>query len=128
MTTAWRDLALDLTTGDLVYERGDLRLVQGDDAIAQACRIALLLWRGEYALDVEAGCDWQTLLNRKGVTDAQVIAEVRRVLLTVQGVVAVDSVTVARDSGTRTAAVTATVRADSGALLTVTTAELGVGV
>lgn len=126
-TTAWRDLALD-SSGDLVIEAGDLKLLQGTDAIAQECRTALGLLTGEYPFDVELGTRWGTLLNNKLVTDAQISAEVRRVLVGVQGVASVDNVAIARNTVTRTATITATVTADDGAVLTVPNVDIGVGV
>lgn len=102
--------------------------MQGNDAIAQECKVALGLWLGEFPFDVNTGTDWQTLLNNKQVADGQVSAEVRRVLLGVDGVQSVDNVTVQRDTVSRAATIVADVRTDSGALLTIPTAAIGVGV
>lgn len=118
-TGAWRDFALDPETGDLLIVGGDFVLVQGIEAIAQECRIALATFRGEFAFNTEVGCDWQTLLNNKRTTDGDIQAEVRRALLTVSGVQSVDSVTVTRNPTTRGAAITADVRTDTGAVLTI---------
>ena len=126
-TTAWRDLALD-SSGDLVLSGGDLALVQGEDAIAQECQVALALWTGEFPFDVTVGTDWPTLLNNKGITDSQVAAEIRRVLLTVDGVQAVDNVTIQRNTTMRTATIAVDVRTDTGAVLTIPTVTLGLGV
>ena len=126
-TTAWRDLALD-SSGDLVIEAGDFKLLQGTDAIAQECRTALGLLTGEYPFNVELGTRWDTLLNNKLVTDAQIIAEVRRVLVGVQGVLGVDNVAIERNTVNRTATITATVTTDSGATVTVPNVDIGVGV
>ena len=126
MTTAWRDLQLD-SDGDLLLTAGDLSLVQGEDAIAQECRVALGLWAGEFPFDIEIGTKWQNLLSVKGITDAEIATEVRRVLFGVTGVVSVDNVAIARNTTARTAAITATVRADTGAVLTVPAVQLGVG-
>lgn len=126
-TTAWRDLALD-SSGDLILDGGDLALVQGEDAIAQECRVALALWVGEFPFDVTVGTDWPTLLNNKGLTDSQIAAEVRRVLLTVDGVQAVDNVSVERDTVSRAATIAVDVRTDTGAVLTIPTVTLGLGV
>lgn len=126
MTTAWRDLQLD-SDGDLMLTAGDLSLVQGEDAIAQECRVALGLWAGEFPFDTEVGTKWQNLLSVKGITDAEIAAEVRRVLFGCAGVVSIDNVAIARNTTARTAAITATVRADTGAVLTVPTVQLGVG-
>lgn len=125
MTTAWRDLALD-ATGDLKLEAGDFALLQGDAAITQECQTALGLWVGEYPFDVTFGADWPTLLSTKGISDAQVEAEIRRVLATVQGVAAVDSVQIVRNTATRDATIRVAVVADSGAVLNIEPLTLGV--
>lgn len=127
MTTAYRDLELD-STGDLVFENGDFALVQGEDAIGQECRIALGLWLGEFPFNTNAGTDWANIYNVKEITDGEIANEVRRVLLAVAGVQSVDSVTVTRDTATRAASLDIEVRADTGAVLTIPTVDLGVGV
>jgi len=124
-TTAWRDLAID-TDGDLTLTTGDFVLLQGDDAITQECATALRLFVGEYPFDTTFGADWPTLLSTKGISDAQVEAEIRRVLGTVQGVAAVDSVQIVRDTATRDATIRVAVTADSGATLNVPPIALGV--
>jgi hypothetical protein len=126
-TTAWRDLALD-SSGDLVIEGGDFKLLQGTDAIAQECRTALGLLTGEYPFDVELGTRWDQLLNSKTATDAQFGAEVKRVLGSVQGVLGVDNVSVQRNTVTRAATITATVTTDAGATVVVENVDIGVGV
>lgn len=125
-TVAWRDLQLG-SDGDLVLTGGDLALVQGEDAIAQECRIALGLWAGEFPFDTEVGTRWDSVLSVKGITDAQIAAEIRRVLLQVAGVVSVDNVTIARNTVDRTATINIAVRADSGVVLTIPAVTLGVG-
>lgn len=116
MATVWRDLALD-STGDLDFDGKDFALVKDADAIGQQLGIALRLWAGEYPFDTTLGVDWATLLNEKGVTDEQIAAEVRRVALSVDGVTAVDTVEIVRDTATRAATITVAGRADTAALL-----------
>lgn len=125
MTTAWRDLAVD-DAGDLLFTAGDFAPVQGDDAIAQECATALRLFVGEYPFDTTFGADWPTLLSTKGIDDAQVDAEIRRVLATVTGVASVDSVSIVRDTATRDATIVVAVIADSGAVLQLEPIALGV--
>ena len=123
-TTAWRDLAVD-ADGDLQIVAGDFVLLQGDAAITQECQTALSLFVGEYPFDVQFGADWPKLLSTKGITNAQVEAEIRRVLKTVQGVASVDAVKIARDEQTRAARIVCAVTSDSGATLTVPQVTLG---
>lgn len=118
MTTAWRDLALD-SSGDLLVSGGDLSLLQGTDAVAQECKTALGLYLGEYPFDTTVGTDWPGLLNVKGVTDAQLAAEIRRVVLNVQGVTSVDDVQITRNFTARTVTAQVYILTDEGAALAV---------
>lgn len=50
-----KDIALDPTTGDLLLEHFDLKLVDGRDQIAQNLAIRLRFILGEWFLDINAG-------------------------------------------------------------------------
>lgn len=63
------DLLLD-SSGDLVIENGDLGLVRGLDGIAQCIRVAVLLCRGEWFLNLDAGIPY---FERDGVAPADAI-------------------------------------------------------
>lgn len=117
-TTAWRDLALS-SDGDLVVSGGDFALVQGNDAIVQECKVALGLYAGEYPFDTTVGTAWPTLLNVKGVTDAQLSAEIRRVLSSVTGVASIDSIQITRDTTARTTSIVVYISTDTAAALAV---------
>jgi hypothetical protein len=49
------DLKTDDTTGDLVFENGDIALVSGADAVKQAIRQELRFFAGEWFLDLDYG-------------------------------------------------------------------------
>jgi hypothetical protein len=115
---AARDIRLT-DSGDIYIANGDIWLVGELDAIVQECGTALRLWQGEYLLDDIAGAQWAVVLT-KGVTNQELDAEIRRVLATVPGVVAVDNVAITRDTISRRAAIVATVLGDGGVVLTVT--------
>jgi len=115
---AARDIRLT-DSGDIYIANGDIWMVGELDAIVQECGTALRLWQGEYLLDDIAGAQWATVLT-KGTTNQELDAEIRRVLATVPGVVAVDNVAITRDTITRRAAIVATVLGDGGVVLTVT--------
>jgi len=117
--TAWRDLKLT-DAGDLAIENGDFVLLEGIAAIAQEIRIAVQLWRGEYAFDSTLGMDWQTLLD-KGVTDAQISSALRQTIAPIVGVASVDKIEIVRQDNRR-ATIAIAVTADTGATATVTTA------
>lgn len=116
MANVWRDLALD-STGDLSFGGKDFALVKDAEAIGQQLQIALRLWLGEYPFDETLGVDYGTLINTKGITDDQIAAEVRRVALSVDGVTAIDTVEIQRDTANRAATITVAGRADTAALL-----------
>jgi hypothetical protein len=115
---AARDIRLT-DSGDIYIANGDIWMVGELDAIVQECGTALRLWQGEYLLDDIAGAQWAVVLT-KGVTNQELDAEIRRVLATVPGVVAVDNVAITRDTITRRAAIVATVLGNGGVVLTVT--------
>lgn len=115
---AARDIRLT-DDGDIYIAGGDIWFVGELDAIVQECGTALRLWLGEYLLDDLAGAQWAVVLT-KGVTNQELDAEIRRVLQTVPGVVAVDSISIVRDTLTRRASIVATVIGNGGVVLTVT--------
>ena len=88
------DLALD--TNDCLYldANQELALVSDGDEVAQACKIALRAWKTEYFLDQNFGMDYENKILGKPFQANEAEREVRRVLLDVEGVVSVVSVTV----------------------------------
>lgn len=60
-----RDFALD-DDGDLDIVDGDARWTRGLEGVAQAIRIRLLMFKGEWFLDTEKGTPWRT---REGVPE-----------------------------------------------------------
>jgi hypothetical protein len=49
------DLAIDTTSGDLVIEGGDLKLLEGIDSIVQDIAVRLQFFQGEWFLDTRIG-------------------------------------------------------------------------
>lgn len=94
------DLLLD-ETGDLAYDAGDLQTVTGDDEIAQSSGIAYSTGLGEWTYDTDAGVAFLGVLARKGATDAEIVAELRRVGKRINGVTEVLEVVLTRDDVTR---------------------------
>ncbi len=55
-----------LTDGDIVIRNGDIVTITEPQATAQRLEQKLLLWRGEWFLDVNAGFPWlQDILGRR---------------------------------------------------------------
>lgn len=124
------DLYLDPQTHDLVVDDlGRLVMVgmtaDADDQaamIAQRVRCRLLWWRGEWYLDQRQGTPWrEALLGRP--SDERIKRALADSLLSVPGVAAVVSLTVARGAG-RSVTVTWSVRADTGAIIGPETLDL----
>lgn len=64
LSTDRRDLLLD-ANNDLVITT-DLQFSTGVTAVAQSCRIALQMFKGEWFLNLDAGIPyWQSLLGKK---------------------------------------------------------------
>jgi hypothetical protein len=117
-----KDLKLDPDTWDLAYEEGDLVIIEDQDVVEQSIKIALLTQLGEWAYDTDAGTAWIGQIMGRGVPDAAIEAEIRRVVLAVEGVTEVSDLTIVRDVLTRNVSITvyaATIYGDAEASLTV---------
>lgn len=110
-----RDLLLD-ANNDLVFEGGDLVLSRGVPGVAQACRIALLMFAGEWFLDLDAGIPyWQSILGQKpAVAKAAAKIAVREALQSVEGVLEITKLEVNFVGASRTLTVTWAVRCAFG--------------
>jgi hypothetical protein len=114
--TGARDLKIDALTGDLIIEDGDFVWVAGIDSIEQDIRTALLMFRGEWFLDLTQGVPYhQSILGQK--TPLTVIREIFRTqLLTIPGVLAVLALEVSFKATIRKLTVTWKVSTDLGEL------------
>lgn len=113
LTTDPLDLRLD-NTGDLAFENGDLAFAKGADGVAQLIREALLLVRGEWFLDLDAGMPW---FERDGVsTDVALLGQqfnqakaestFRTTIAAIPGVGAINAISATFDDATRLMTVT----------------------
>lgn len=117
-----RDFKIDLATNEIALgPDGDWALVRGLDAIVQDAHTALSFIRGEWFLDTTFGFGLLDTVLVKSPSVDLIRAEVRRVLLTVTGIVAVASVDVTLDRATRLARVQWSASTDVGELLNQTT-------
>lgn len=110
--SAHRDLAL--VDGELVIKDGDLAVVRGKDAIAQAVYLRLSFFQGEWFLDSQAGIPWFEKALVKGPRLALVRSTVRKELLSVQGVNDVLQLDLDLSAQTRTLSITFRVSTDLG--------------
>lgn len=113
LETEPRDLLLK--NNDLVID-ADLQWVRGIDAIAQECRIALSVYRGEWFLDLERGISyWDGILGgRRDAAIAIARTEIQDTLLAIDGVVEVTKLTLDFDGETRALKITWRVRTAFG--------------
>lgn len=105
MATLLIDEPRDLLLGpdnDLVIT-DDLQFTAGLAAIAQDCRIAMLMFQGEWFLDLDAGIPyWQSILGQKTTVAKKAAAiAIRSALLAVDGVQEVTKLEVSVDVSRR---------------------------
>jgi phage baseplate assembly protein W len=91
--------------GDIDLSGGRLWLVDGVDEIRQAIRVALRLHRGEWLFDQSLGVDYQRIATTRVDPAGVAREELRRAILAVDGVIAVNRLDVEIDAETRTATV-----------------------
>lgn len=66
------NLYVDADTRDLVIADGDILTVDGAADIAQAVRVTLQAWLGDWELDTRHGTDYPRILSDDGVTDTEI--------------------------------------------------------
>lgn len=71
---------------------GDIKRVSDGAEVAQACRIALQAWIGEYFLDQGFGVDYENKIFKRPYKLARVDREIRRVLKAVDGIKSIPSI------------------------------------
>lgn len=116
LITDARDLKIDKDTGDLVIENGDLVQVSGIDAIAQAVRQHLSFFKGEWFLDEEEGLPYFEEVLVKNPNLAAIQDVFRKEILSIAGILEVQSLTLAYVGATRTLKVSFRASTDLGEL------------
>ena len=66
------NLYVDADTRDLVIADGDILTVDGAADIAQAVRVTLQAWLGDWDLDTRHGTDYPRILSDDGVADTEI--------------------------------------------------------
>lgn len=110
-----RDIALDLSTGELDVSTGGLRLTRGAEAVAQAVFIRLRFFKGEWFLDEDAGTPFYEHILVKAPQADLIRAAFRDRILETPGVSDVPSLTLDYDGPTRSLEVSFTATTDFGA-------------
>ncbi len=103
--------------GDFAFIGGSLVRARGTPALLQRVRVAVLLWLGEWFLDVSAGTDWRQVFEAKPPDPERAQGLLRTRILSVAGVRSVDSVSVSFDSAERRLSLSYTATGESGEAL-----------
>lgn len=110
MTKQYATLALN-ADGDIGLDAsGNLLIVYGTDAIIQNVQSAIRLWRGEYEFDTTIGVNYKLYLGGLAqFATANIEYDLRRAILSIQGVTRVTSITYDYNSDTNALSGTAVI-------------------
>ena len=90
----------DQQFGGVIDSTGDLNIIGGIEEVALNSKIRFLFIQGENRFDLDLGCNWFNLLFDFSSSLADKEAELRRVLLSVPGITAINSFSLAIESTT----------------------------
>lgn len=110
-----RTIKLDVN-GDFDISTGNLQILTGAESIAQAVRITLQFFKGEWFLNLDAGLPYFQSILVKNPDANQLQAIFRDAILAVPGVSALPSLTLTFDRTTRALSVRCRVSTDFGEL------------
>lgn len=85
------NLKLD-NNNDIVIENGQLQLVSGGDAVAQAVSTRLKVFVGEWFFDLEAGMPYFQEILVKNPSFPRIKSQVRDILISVDGIDALENI------------------------------------
>ena len=106
---------LKITADDLVIENGNLALVDGSEAIAQRIRQHLQTWKTEHFIDVTRGVDWLRFFAvSTGYEQKKQI--LRREIMSVKGVLALNNLDMEYDVANRKLTVTFKATSEYGSI------------
>jgi len=97
-----------ISNGDLVFEKGDLAMVEGADELRQTVYIGMQTNQGEWFLNPEVGIRQSAFVGKKP-NDAEMRAEIIRGAMQDERIQSVEDIKIERD--TRSRKLTATFRA-----------------
>lgn len=110
------DLAMNIESGDLVVNNGDLLLIDTAERVAQQILITLRFWRGEWFLDTRDGVPYLEYILIKNPNENHIRQILTEKITSVDGVTAVTAMDLAMNSKQRILAVTYTVQTEYGLL------------
>lgn len=97
---------------DMTYGQGRANFVNGAAAVGQAVYTRLLMLRGEWFLDTDAGVPYLTDIMTKPVNLARVESAIKQIILETDGVNQVRSFSMVYDNTTRSVVIAANVVTD----------------
>jgi hypothetical protein len=93
---------IDLATGDWLFGRGLASYFRNNDAIQADIQTALQMFLGECFWNTDFGVDWWNLIGGKNPeAQAGIVLQTRKIILGVDGVTQINSVSVAYETGQR---------------------------
>ncbi|AXL21873.1 hypothetical protein [Megasphaera stantonii] len=99
------DIAMNVNTGDLVIQNGDLVLIDHAERVAQQILITLREWLGEWFLDTRDGVPYLEYILVKNPNENHIRQILMEKISSVEGVSSVKSMTLAMNNFSRTLAV-----------------------
>lgn len=118
------DIEVD-NSGELVFENGDLVLLDADEAIAQSLRISLRMFLGEWFLNTDEGIPYIQSIFTKAPRISIITTVLRRAILAVPGVEEIKTFDVQFNAAARQLSVSFDARITDGGTLTFTDFVVG---
>lgn len=95
------DLAENIATGDLLLQNNDLMIIDNAERVAQQILITLRFWLGEWFLDTTQGVPYLEYILIKNPNENHIRQILSEAILSVEGVRAVDEITLDFDAKNR---------------------------
>lgn len=95
------DLAENIAMGDLLLQNNDLMIIDNAERVAQQILITLRFWRGEWFLDTTQGIPYLEYILIKNPNENHIRQILSEAILSVEGVQAVDEMTLDFDAKNR---------------------------
>ena len=95
------DLAENTATGDLLLQNNDLMIIDNAERVAQQILITLRFWLGEWFLDTTQGVPYLEYILIKNPNENHIRQILSEAILSVEGVQAVDEMTLEFDAKNR---------------------------
>lgn len=95
------DLALDQSTGDLLFTNGDLSLNSGLEAIRQCLQSRLSFFLGEWFLDIDLGVPYYQDVLKKNPDPVVLDGVFKQTILGTPGVIGLDEFDMQLDTSAR---------------------------